>query len=281
MRSMHSWIVPAAVAVLAGGCTYDELRRDTSNVEKTMADLRFEGILNNLALMAHNPAALPNPVAVSTGNVSVSDLGTASTNDMFNPHGLTQWQLAVASLQRQVTEQWALQPLHKPDKLRLMRCAFDILLDSPLATCGDPGCGPDCYKRLRDFLATEDTTPDLHCSIPRGWFSVGRACDVPKDACFSAHYCDTYVWVMPDGIDGLSRFTLTILRIALTDQEIPAVTVTRKFKGDGQPTLDNLTSYTVHSVELLPLGGEPKPITQTIDVAPAGSGSVASPPVLH
>ena len=125
MRSMHSWIVPAAVAVLAGGCTYDELR-ETSNVEKTMADLRFEGILNNLAMMANNPAAMPNPVAVSTGNVSVSDLGTASTNDAFNPHGLTQWQLAVASLQRQVTEQWALQPLHKPDKLRLMRCRVPV-----------------------------------------------------------------------------------------------------------------------------------------------------------
>ena len=282
MRSIRSWIIPAALAVLACGCTHDELRRDTNNVEKTMADLRFQGILNNLAMMAHNPASLPNPIAVTTGFAQASDSGGGKGNAVFNPHGLMTWQFGDASLSRQVTEQWALQPLHKPDKLRMMRCAFQVLLGSPLATCDDPGCGPDCYQRLHAFFATEDATPDLTCAIPRGWYSVGRACDVPKNACFSAYYGDTYVWVMPDGIDGLSRFTLSILRIALTDRTTPAVAVDRTYTKEFWSGRFKLTDTSVNSLEAPPVvPGLPKPIIQTIDVSPAPGSGVISPPTIH
>ncbi|HEY4310544.1 MAG TPA: hypothetical protein VGN12_13920 [Pirellulales bacterium] len=49
--------------------------------------------------------------------------------------------------------------------------------------------------------------------VPVGWFCVGCKRDVPKDACFVGHYCDRYVWVMPDRVEDLSHFTLIVLGI--------------------------------------------------------------------
>ena len=49
--------------------------------------------------------------------------------------------------------------------------------------------------------------------VPVGWFCTGGKKDVPNSACFVGHYCDHYVWVMPDRVDGLSRFTLIVLGI--------------------------------------------------------------------
>ena len=49
--------------------------------------------------------------------------------------------------------------------------------------------------------------------VPVGWFCVGGKHDVPKDACFVGHYCDRYVWVMPNHVNELSHFTLIVLGI--------------------------------------------------------------------
>ncbi len=59
---------------------------------------------------------------------------------------------------------------------------------------------------------------------PPGWFHVGCKKDVPKSACYVGNYGDRYVWVMPDGVPALSRFTVTVLAVV-------------KFKpGQGGPT---------------------------------------------
>ena len=46
-----------------------------------------------------------------------------------------------------------------------------------------------------------------------GWFRVGGKKDVPRDACYVGHHGDCYVWVMPEGVGGLTRFTLLVLSI--------------------------------------------------------------------
>jgi hypothetical protein len=48
---------------------------------------------------------------------------------------------------------------------------------------------------------------------PPGWFQLGGKKDVPKDACYVARYGDRYAWVMPDGMPGLARFTVTVLAV--------------------------------------------------------------------
>jgi len=47
--------------------------------------------------------------------------------------------------------------------------------------------------------------------VQAGWYNVGKKHDVPKDACFVGHHCDTYVWVGPAQMDALNKFTLAIL----------------------------------------------------------------------
>lgn len=49
--------------------------------------------------------------------------------------------------------------------------------------------------------------------VPVGWFCTGRKGDVPKEACFVGHYCDNYVWVMPNHFEDLSHFTLVVLGV--------------------------------------------------------------------
>ncbi len=52
-----------------------------------------------------------------------------------------------------------------------------------------------------------------HLDVPVGWFCTGCKGDVPKEACFVGHYCDNYVWVMPNHFEDLSHFTLIVLGI--------------------------------------------------------------------
>jgi hypothetical protein len=46
-----------------------------------------------------------------------------------------------------------------------------------------------------------------------GWFHFGCKRDVPKCACYVSNWGDRYVWVMPDGVQALSRFTVTVLNV--------------------------------------------------------------------
>jgi hypothetical protein len=105
-----------------------------------------------------------------------------------------------------------------------------------------------CEQRLKGFIL--GGTESIECMLPRDWFSVGTEDDVPCDACFVAHYCDTYVWVTPDGMDGFTRFTITILDLATGEIRAPQRTVVKKYKGD--PETGELESTEVTVVELDP-----------------------------
>jgi hypothetical protein len=50
--------------------------------------------------------------------------------------------------------------------------------------------------------------------IEPGWFHVGTKWDVPKDACFVGKSGHRYTWVEPDGLDSLTEFTLTVLKLS-------------------------------------------------------------------
>jgi hypothetical protein len=50
--------------------------------------------------------------------------------------------------------------------------------------------------------------------IGPGWFHVGQKRDVPKGACYVGRCGDRYVWVEPDGVESLTEFTLTVLKLS-------------------------------------------------------------------
>src|SRR5271166_6663094 len=129
-------VILALLPVLSTGCTHNQLRRSTSMTQASMSDLRYKHILDNLAMMVRNPATVPNPVAINGGVVQISDNGTGLGNITWNPLAAAPPKLYNIFFgltgSRTVSEQWSLTPLHNPEKLRLMRYTYQLLLNSDL-----------------------------------------------------------------------------------------------------------------------------------------------------
>jgi len=254
-------VIVTVIPMLACGCTHKQLLRSTNQTQQTMSDLRYKHILDNLAMMVRNPATVPNPVAINGGVVQISDNATGAGNITWNPFGvkITQYFLGLAG-SRTISEQWSLTPLQNPEKLSLMRYAFQLLLGSDLVQRNGGG------EKLRAFLGDEE----FATAIPRGWFHVGTKHDVPKDARYCGSYHDVYVWVMDDGVYGLSRFYLTILRIALLEANQRTAQVTRNY--DGAVSGGKLKTTEVRSVEQLPIKDECTPATGAAELPMTGQG---------
>jgi hypothetical protein len=216
--AMRAWpLLPFLAVLLAGGCkTHQSLRDNTVVTAATLADVNYQQILNNVAMFEDNPGVLPSIAAVGGGSVSVADHCTLNVGPTYSPT-LASAQQAGAGLpivalffnptyDRQVTENWSLQPVANAHKLHNIGCAFQLLVNT------SEDANPDCVRRLQVALVGEEEP--LEVLIPRGWYQVGKKHDVPKDACYVGHHCETYVWVMPEGVGALSRFTLTVLLLA-------------------------------------------------------------------
>ncbi|MFL5330292.1 MAG: hypothetical protein ACJ8C4_15435 [Gemmataceae bacterium] len=241
-------VVPAIFLVLSG-CTHLQLERSTLHQVSTQTDLQYRMVLNNMALMATNVGAMPYFSLLATGQVQITDAG--STTDMVIPNSLSGgvWSGNYSVMgSRNIQENWNLTPLTDPDKIKRMRCAYQYVLGAENCDC------LECQKLLESFFCKQDCINKpaptkcgdcLACILPRGWFHVGRACDVPQNACYVGHYCDTYAWVDAGGVDGLTRFTMAILDIATVTSHEDSAQVKRIYAGD---PADNRTPLTTEVV---------------------------------
>ncbi len=237
---------------LSGCATHRVLRQHTVAANITVADIYYQQVLNNVACFASNPAAMPSISVVTAGTVNVEDQQGASFNPTYSPT-LTKFSqgggaLPILSLlfgvsaTRSVTENWSTAPVTDSDNIRRLRCAFQLIVGAGTAECDQ------CQDRLKGFFV--GGTESYECMLPMGWYCVGGKEDVPKDACYVGQYCDTYVWVMPEGVDGLSRFTITVLDIATGETHAPQRSVVRTYKGEPKP--ENLETTEITSQELDP-----------------------------
>jgi hypothetical protein len=196
------------------GCTHLQLNHSASKQAGSITDLQYRQVLDNLALFQDTPDALPHFAVVGTGGTSVNDRGEVAAELEWNPFTIVREQLGLG-VSREVAEQWTLAPVINPDKLRAIRCAFQLVASG---TSSDR----EADSLLKSFLG------DGYAEwIRREWYGIGRFKDVPKGACYvgrSGHRC---VWVMPDGIDGLSRLTVAVLNIATLDSNPPPVLPTK------------------------------------------------------
>ncbi len=215
------------------GCTHIQLRRSTLSQTGTITELQYQQVLSNLASFHCHPEVLPHLAVVGTGGTSVSDEGSSNAELEWDPSKLARALLGLEG-HREVEEQWTLAPVINPDKLRAIRCAYQLVVQ---------GCATDaeCDKLLTSYLGN-----DYGEWLPRGWYCSGSKKDVPRKACYVANYGEQYVWVMPEGIDGLSRLTLAILNIATLDPnpapDEPTKQVEQYFYVNGQ--LDRIETYT-------------------------------------
>ena len=93
---------------------------------------------------------------------------------------------------------------------------------------GEDVLGKDEFERYRrpllkffrmsheptEFVSDADTHHLLYVSaLKPGWVGTGRKQDVPKTAAYVGQYGETYVWVLPENEETLTRLTLAILDI--------------------------------------------------------------------
>jgi hypothetical protein len=228
----------ALLVLFLGGCqTHHCLRDNTVCTAVSLTDLNYQQVLDNLAMFVANPSVMPSIAIINAGTVTVADQKTASANATYAPTITFSQQagsgLPILSLlfnpsaSRNLTENWSLVPVTDIDNLRRIRCAFQQLVLSGGETTDCDRCG----ELLQRFYLGE--TDRMDCVIPFGWYQTGCKKDVPKEACHVAHCGKTYVWVLPDGLDGLTRFTMTVIDLATGKPHAPMKTVVRTYKADG------------------------------------------------
>jgi hypothetical protein len=120
-------IVALAISMLPG-CTAARLRQRTVNQASTLPELQYQQVLNNLALFATNPAALPWHVNLREGTTQVTDsLSGGAALDTGPP--VTWFPQLLGS--RTAVAQWGMSPVIEPVELRLLRIAYRRAHGSP------------------------------------------------------------------------------------------------------------------------------------------------------
>ena len=250
----HAMLVIGLLSTLSG-CTHIALQKDTVRTTNTLADLQFQQVLDNLARFQHDPDTIPSFAVTTAGTVSILDTTGAGVSPTYSPTLTNALQgggaLPILSLlfpltaSRAVTENWSLTPITDADNLRRLRCAYRLLV------MGEETPNFEfCRKQMKDFFAGEEAGL-VDYFPPRGWYCVGGKKDVPKCACYVGHYSGCggckYVWVTPEGMNGLATFTMGALDLATGKMRTPQRTVVRKYKGESKP--ENLVETQVTTTE--------------------------------
>ncbi len=113
-------ILALGILVLPG-CTAGRLRQRTIHQASTLPELQYQQVLNNLALFAANPAALPWHVNLREGTTQVTDsISGGAALDNGPP---TTWFPQLLG-SRTAVAQWGMSPVIEPVELRLVRIAY-------------------------------------------------------------------------------------------------------------------------------------------------------------
>ena len=189
-------------------------------------------VLDNVAMFASQPDTLPWHIRVRDGTVQVQDqIGIGQQGGGFSTFSNGAFGIQTYGPQgaRKVALQWGTDAVGDPVQLFALQTVYRRF--SACRRCRSRTSSP--WPPVRGGPARRDADGDgthndndmetrgglnptgaaLWGEVPRGWFHVGRKHDVPKHASYVAHHDGVYVWVMPDGVGGLTRFTLLVLSI--------------------------------------------------------------------
>jgi hypothetical protein len=179
------------------------LRIAARRTAKTLPDLQYQQVIDNLAAIAANPGFLPYLAVAGAGTIQVTDNGNSSLGLTWSPTQLSTRVLGIGA-SRAVTGTWSLGTVTSPEKIRSMRLLYQQAVRG--ARQGEPGWT---------------------------WLKVGCKADVPNQASYVGRHGRTCVWIMPEGIAGLSELTLEIMDIA-TREDATIVPVSAKGAGPAE-----------------------------------------------
>ena len=211
------------------GCTMMSLERHTVAQTGSTIDLRYREVMDNLAMVAHDPATLPSYASIYAGTIFVQDqqqLMSATNWQHIKPSTGKNGFMSEAlnpSVNRQVNQNWSIDPIVVPEKLEAIRAACQWAVGGPehvskdsmslLIRADKAPAGPERHFGVEESLSR----------LPAGWLCVGKLKDVPACARYKAHSGGTWVWVPEDGIKGLADFTLILQNIARVGSNSPTL----------------------------------------------------------
>jgi hypothetical protein len=225
------WLTTTAVLpLLLTGCTSVALERHTLSQVRTVTDMRFQQVMDDLAATAADPAVLPAYAPIGEGISLLQDTFILDPKTLWQRMTFKGFAAETVGLtwQRQPQPQWTVDPASEPPELQALHCACLWAVYGPPPPDSPSAC-----------ILTRFQVIDALRSLPPCWLGCGKCEDVPANALYRAHCRGTWIWVTPDGMAGLSAFTLIIQDIATVsisslDRQAPAVTVAVKFGTDSK-----------------------------------------------
>ncbi len=206
----------ACLALLAlASCTHVQLTASTVSTATTVMEIEYQMVMDNLAHMVRNPATLPSEIRIKQGTVQVSDeLGIYQ----LQASGSTGGTFGGPRAERTVSEQWGADAISDPRAVKELQDVYRAAMQLPPMTTPDFLTLDQARKAAQGSTkkgpgSGHDDAPaiDLQRDVPHGWFHTGTKGQVPGDAAYVGHSGDRWVWVIPDELDGLSRFTMVVL----------------------------------------------------------------------
>ncbi len=124
-RRITAFLVGVALLISAG-CTHIALQRRTVKQASTLTDLQYQQVLDNLAMFACTPDALPWHVKLKGGTVQIADQGSGgfSADIAAGAEGEPTRLFPAASASRGIVNQWDLEPAASADDLELLTLAY-------------------------------------------------------------------------------------------------------------------------------------------------------------
>lgn len=123
-------VVAITAVFVALGCTTRQLRVSTVRQARTLTDIQYEQVLNNLAMFCINPDSLPSLVSLKSGSTQIGDtgqlgfLGVAGLNTLFGSS-------PTINASRSVVDQWGTAPVTDDNVLRVLRMAYRTATGHP------------------------------------------------------------------------------------------------------------------------------------------------------
>ncbi|MBX9792022.1 MAG: hypothetical protein K2Y37_24120 [Pirellulales bacterium] len=148
---MHQRLLICGIVLLLGGCGSVQLQRSTIRQARTLSDLQYQQVLDNLAMFSCNADALAWHLKIRGGLVQVTSQGVA---------GIAAQVLGAAELvpsaeaSQAVVGQWDVDPTVEAGELKALQLAYQMAL-AP----GHPTIVNNIYKQICETAVTQHVVP--------------------------------------------------------------------------------------------------------------------------
>ena len=114
-------LIGLSVLLLATGCSHLKLQRNTIGQGSTLTDIQYQQVLDNLAMFACNSDSLAWHIKINGGVVQVADQGSGFLGTNLGGPGIFAPNFGI---QRNVLNQWNVDPVIESDDLELLQLAY-------------------------------------------------------------------------------------------------------------------------------------------------------------